>query len=345
MQIDLHPSFYADILDTRPPAMIIANDARRAEEAEIAAAAAGWRVTGKFAVVDAFDRVRQRPDGGLVMIEIDENGGAAEDRLLAQLSLQAADSGQPLVATFPVATLDRVIAEVDAPYATLLCNPSRAERVAALALASRFKPLVFMNERENVIEAVRLQALADEVGRIARALTGLSEEVGGSPEAVSDGLIGYRAGPTPDFTAARHEAVRAEDVRLMIRLRRQRDALFGADLFADPAWDMMLDLLAARIERLRVAVSSLCIASAVPPTTALRWIKTLTEIGVFRRVADPTDGRRIFIELSDDAAKSVLNFVGEAKRARADQIRAKRRLHRAGKWTPAHALRAASVQS
>lgn len=320
MQIELHPSYYADILDTRPPAMIIADDVGRAEEAERAAAAAGWRVTGKFAVTDAFDRVRDRPDAGLVIIEVGETGGAAEDRLLAQLSRQAGDNAQPVVASFPLATLDRVIAEVDAPYATLLCNPSPAERVAAFALASRMKPLVFMNERENVAEAVRLQALAEEVGRIARALSGLSEDAGGSPEAVSDGLIGYRAGPAPEVIAARPEVVRAEDVRLMIRLRRQRDMLFGADLFADPAWDMMLDLLAARIERIRVAVSSLCIASAVPPTTALRWIKTLTEIGIFRRVADATDGRRIFIELSDDAAKSVLNFVGEAKRARAGVV-------------------------
>ena len=100
----------------------------------------------------------------------------------------------------------------------------------------------------------------------------------------------------------------------MLRLRRQRDHLFAGELFADPAWDMMLDLMASRIERLKVAVSSLCIAAAVPPTTALRWIRTLTVLGIFVRVADPTDGRRVFIELSDAAANAVLNFLGEAKR-------------------------------
>ncbi|MGJ3628472.1 hypothetical protein AB5I41_18845 [Sphingomonas sp. MMS24-JH45] len=35
---------------------------------------------------------------------------------------------------------------------------------------------------------------------------------------------------------------------------------------------MLLDLFAAELERARVSVSSLCIAAAVAPTTALRWI-------------------------------------------------------------------------
>lgn len=91
----------------------------------------------------------------------------------------------------------------------------------------------------------------------------------------------------------------------MIRARRSRDQFFPSGMFADPAWDMLLDLMAARLEGQKVAVSSLCIAANVPPTTALRWIKTLTDHGFFVRVADRQDGRRVFIELSDDAAERV----------------------------------------
>jgi len=36
---------------------------------------------------------------------------------------------------------------------------------------------------------------------------------------------------------------------------------------ADPAWDMLLDLTAARAESRAVSVSSLCIAAGVPTTT------------------------------------------------------------------------------
>jgi DNA-binding MarR family transcriptional regulator len=67
--------------------------------------------------------------------------------------------------------------------------------------------------------------------------------------------------------------------------------------------------MAARIEKSRVAVSSLCIAAAVPATTALRWIKLLTDRGLFLRAADPQDGRRVYIELSDEAARGVAAYL------------------------------------
>jgi DNA-binding MarR family transcriptional regulator len=100
----------------------------------------------------------------------------------------------------------------------------------------------------------------------------------------------------------------------MIRARRLRDQFFRSELFADPAWDMLLDLFAARLEKRKVAVSSLCIAAAVPPTTALRWIKSLSDQGLFVRIADAEDGRRVFIELSDDAAAAMDAYLRAAQR-------------------------------
>lgn len=104
-------------------------------------------------------------------------------------------------------------------------------------------------------------------------------------------------------------------IRAMIRGRRLRDQFFEATLFADPAWDMMLDLMAARLEQRQVAVSSLCIAAAVPPTTGLRWIKTLTDSGLFVRIADPRDGRRVFIELSATAAEGIAAYLAAIRRS------------------------------
>ena len=91
-------------------------------------------------------------------------------------------------------------------------------------------------------------------------------------------------------------------------MRRMRERFFDKELLADPAWDMLLDLMAARLERVQVAVSSLCIAACVPPTTALRWIKNMTDAGLFERVSDPDDGRRIFIRLSDASAAAMTRF-------------------------------------
>lgn len=110
-----------------------------------------------------------------------------------------------------------------------------------------------------------------------------------------------------------HATVSPRDVRRIIRARRMRDELFPADMFADPAWDMLLDLYAAKLDHARVSVSSLCIAAAVPATTALRWIKTLCETGIFLREADQQDGRRIFVALSDQATDAMHRYF--AKRA------------------------------
>ena len=83
--------------------------------------------------------------------------------------------------------------------------------------------------------------------------------------------------------------------------RRRREAIFGLDIFAEPAWDMLLDLTAAHGEGARVSVTSLCIAASVPATTALRWLTQMVESGIFQRVPDPADRRRAFIALSDKA--------------------------------------------
>ncbi len=103
-------------------------------------------------------------------------------------------------------------------------------------------------------------------------------------------------------------------VRAFLRLRRLRAQYFLPAPFADPAWDILLDLAAARIERRRVAVSSLCIAAAVPATTALRWISQMTEQHLLVRHPDPRDGRLVFIGLSEPAALAMENYLATARR-------------------------------
>jgi DNA-binding MarR family transcriptional regulator len=71
---------------------------------------------------------------------------------------------------------------------------------------------------------------------------------------------------------------------------------------------------AARIENRRVAVGSLCIAAEVPPLTALRWIKSLCDQGLFVSVTDPEDRRRAFIELADSTASAMASYMRAAAR-------------------------------
>jgi CheY-like chemotaxis protein len=121
-------------------------------------------------------------------------------------------------------------------------------------------------------------ALSREVDRIATALSSLARAQIELPE--GDGVVS------------------SAHVRALIKARRMRERYFPAEMFSDPAWDMLLDLTAARLDDQPVSVSSLCIASAVPTTTALRWIRNLCDAGIFERCVDPGDARRAFIALS-----------------------------------------------
>lgn len=63
-----------------------------------------------------------------------------------------------------------------------------------------------------------------------------------------------------------------------------------------------------------MAISSLCIAAAVPATTALRWITTMTEQRLVVRPPNPDYGRRVFIRLSDVAAAAMEAYLISARR-------------------------------
>lgn len=87
--------------------------------------------------------------------------------------------------------------------------------------------------------------------------------------------------------------------KLALRRRLLRRQLVGASwLFGEPAWDMLIDLFVNEIEGKSVAVSSLCLASGVPMSSALRLVQKLCDEELIHRRADPHDGRRYFVQLS-----------------------------------------------
>ncbi|MBS0502680.1 MAG: MarR family transcriptional regulator [Proteobacteria bacterium] len=262
----------------------------------MAARSIGARVIGTEPLDHAIDRLDRQVSVDAVMIELAGAGSLERDRLLDWANHAArAGSAAPLIA-LPQALVDDVYARIEESRVQLLVDPSVEQRAATLGLllAQRREAL---HDHGIEADAERLRRLSEEVARIASALAELSSS------ARSTGYAALR-----DGAAVSDAPLDANAVRGLIRVRRLRDQFFSKELFADPAWDMLLDLLAARLERSRVAVSSLCIAAAVPATTALRWIRTLTEHGLFVRSADPEDGRRIFIELSDAAYDSMTAY-------------------------------------
>lgn len=97
-------------------------------------------------------------------------------------------------------------------------------------------------------------------------------------------------------------------IRQMIQQRQMRSQFFASGLFADPAWDMLLDLAVAAKEYRQVPVTSLSIASCTPPTTALRWIDVLIEEGLADRFEDPIDRTLVFVALTDEGLMALAGY-------------------------------------
>lgn len=97
----------------------------------------------------------------------------------------------------------------------------------------------------------------------------------------------------------------ADRAKRRLRQRRERERFLGATYFADPNWDMMLDLFVSQVAGENVATSSLIISACVSPSTALRRIRRLVRDGDIVARADPHDGRRTYLRLSDDLFKRV----------------------------------------
>ncbi|HEY7006062.1 MAG TPA: MarR family winged helix-turn-helix transcriptional regulator [Sphingomicrobium sp.] len=265
--------------------------------------AAGCRIGDRLTLDVARGRMEQQVAASAVWLELDRDCGTEMDDILAFIDKNAADGRFGAVVSASPDLIDVVAARIDGAAVELIVEADEAQRIGALALASA---RAGMGNRLSDIasdqNAERLRQLSDEVGRIAATLARLSSGPAAPPRT-------FDAGPSdavPELSA--------ETVRTVIRARRLRSRFFSEHLFADPAWDMLLDLLQAEIAQLRVPVSSLCIAAAVPATTALRWLKTMVQDGIFVRRADPHDGRRVFVELAPEASRALRRYFAEVGR-------------------------------
>lgn len=82
-------------------------------------------------------------------------------------------------------------------------------------------------------------------------------------------------------------------------------AIFGPDLCVNASWNMLLDLYISGRQKRRISVSSLCIASGVPPTTALRHMMLLEAQGLIERMPDRVDLRRRYVDLTTAGREKV----------------------------------------
>ncbi len=103
--------------------------------------------------------------------------------------------------------------------------------------------------------------------------------------------------------------------------RRLRDGIFSdPQLFGEPAWDMLLDIALAEAKGERLSVTSVCIGSCVPLTTALRWLSILEDRDLVRRELDSEDARRFFVRLTPGGIRKFFRYFEGVRENRRMQI-------------------------
>ena len=100
-----------------------------------------------------------------------------------------------------------------------------------------------------------------------------------------------------------------ETAKILYQQRRLRARHFSASLFAEPMWDMLLDLFIADCERRRITVKSVCITADVPTTTALRNLRWLHEQDFVERLSHPRDDRSTHVRLTAKAIMAMESYL------------------------------------
>lgn len=273
--------------------LIFADDQGRRDRLTDLIVGAGGRVSVAGPLDQACQRIEDHaaPDGVICDIaHADETAAIQALETMARGAAARRFHGLALIGHDQIDLAAAIAGQTDV---ALLCEPEPADITYAIG-GILHRDGIRLNDISAEAAPLQLRQLSEEVGRIAKTLASLSH--------------------TSELTLVRQDdrdaqpddpVVEAPMIRAMIRARRLRAQFFHPDLFADPAWDMLLDLSAARLEEQPVPVSSLCIAAAVPATTALRYIGKMTEFGLLTRIADPHDRRRAFVGLAEDTADAM----------------------------------------
>lgn len=209
--------------------------------------------------------------------------------------------------------------ELSDALANAAWKAAEQHRLAMLSIAIRNEAEDILVRTRNIVGALRNAETPAALGNLVRIADRLSEGEAQPPEAPSWRRNAGSPSPTtcgaalPELSAPRGEDAGRFWTRRLIDFCNARQSYFPDGLFSDPAWDMLLDLTHARLSGKRVSVSSLCIASRVPATTALRRIGDLVGEGLATRVRDEADGRRVFVELTEDGFSRMTAYIDNVR--------------------------------
>lgn len=299
------PSLSTGFAARAPNVLVIGDPGVAGDDAEAAVALSGGRLVGRLDWDEAARALGDHAVIDAMLVAAEAVADARLDAVLPRIDTLARATEAAVIVALDLAQIDLVTFHLFGRRVQLLCTPTRTESVAALSLAGVIgAPL---NDVAHEAESERLRRLNEEVARIAQTLARLTAREA-TPSAERSNVLGDRRTAYAPEASRPARPIDPRDVRRAIRSRRLREQFFEAPLIEDPGWDMLLDLFAAELEDRGVSVSSLCIAAAVAPTTALRWIGKMTEAGLFERRPDPFDRRRAFMMLSEAARQGMHRY-------------------------------------
>jgi CheY-like chemotaxis protein/DNA-binding MarR family transcriptional regulator len=215
----------------------------------------------------------------------------------------------------------------DRPWLQLLLVTGQASletAVAAMRLEASdylFKPIEPKSLRESVQHALARAESIREVRSAATSPAGSRElsQIADTAKALAEDMR-----RTIEQDAGRHGAAapgKAEDtslrtLKLLQKLQEARSSIFGEAVMPEPAWEMLAELMRARLAGQHLSVTSLALSSKSPMTTALRRIEDLIQGGLAARTPDPADRRRTYVELTQEGmARMQLFLEGFARTA------------------------------
>lgn len=91
--------------------------------------------------------------------------------------------------------------------------------------------------------------------------------------------------------------------------RQRRNNLIRHDLFAEPAWDILLLLYVAHYRDQAMEVCRICSAISVAPTTALRWIGQLLDRDLATHLPPESSTQDVRIALSQDGIEEMERYL------------------------------------
>lgn len=97
----------------------------------------------------------------------------------------------------------------------------------------------------------------------------------------------------------------AAAAEIVFLAQADRRRILGPGLAAETAWDIMLVLYCEWAQGKKLSTTDVGLATAIPSTSALRWLSIFEAKGVIVREDDPTDKRRTWITLTPKGAATV----------------------------------------